>query len=307
MIDTIKIMILLPDTFVNDKLFTSQEIDRLTGEVISQKGKLKNLKLYEREKKLFIIGSLSKYWNDNNLETLNRTSIESALRKLALDLNMDFDIFKEGIVYRIDVATNIRTKINPLDVMSYYGNLSRYEKSYYANNKTITYKNQMSEIVIYDKKIELRKNKEFDVLKDVNDYEIIRIESRFMKLKKTFKRTIKIADLFEESLYQQLISRHIENYNKIEKKIIYSLVDKKSAHGQKFFDYFTVYGMLKHGLSEIEETINRDFKKKIVNRDQTKRLRDKIKRLLNDSESVMQNIEMDVIDKQFIENTNNNL
>ena len=92
-------------------------------------------------------GSLSKYYLGNNIDTLTRHSVKSAIEQLSDHLHIDISLAK---VTRLDISSVILTKYSPVVYYRYLGQKSWFYRFQFKED-TLYYNNHKRQIIFYDK------------------------------------------------------------------------------------------------------------------------------------------------------------
>lgn len=154
--------------------FELKEKDRTSGEVITEKGHLKNLRITRTHERLSIQGSLSQYLFGSNFTTLNRNQVIDAIGLLEDRLDISLS---DAEVRRVDFAENLKVT---LKVNSYYPLLG--DKPLFIRHQSgnsLYYSNGSRKNVFYDKPKEMRATGDLSL--EFNDENWMRFEARFTR------------------------------------------------------------------------------------------------------------------------------
>lgn len=162
------------------------------------------------QNRIFLDGSLCKYFFGNNVETLDIIQAEVALMRLSKALQIDWDIFLQGEVGRIDFSDNFQMEHRPATYFPELSYLSGWRRD--DSYKTSLYFHQTEKQMIFYDKVkespECFKNKQ-------QAPNLLRYEMRLFQPQKHFKRTIRVKDLINPNFYNQLLLEWEKFYFKI--------------------------------------------------------------------------------------------
>lgn len=266
MIDTIKINY-YSNSFIDLENFNTQiltnstiNINNETGEIKYIKGKFENLNVYISNSFINIEGSLSKFVNSNNYDTLILSEIPNAINKLNDSFNIDF---RKAKINKIHTGFNIETDFGINAIYEKYLDLPYFKKSNLLDNIQIVYSNKKNQFVIYDKKIDLIENQNIDL--DTSN-SIIRFEARHNKrLNETFNKETKnsiivLNDLKSIGFNKILINKFMNTHNKINKiktgdsLSLSNMFNEKNYTHKKVFETYLMQLLLRD--NEIENMNN---------------------------------------------------
>lgn len=133
------------------------------GAVTSVYGYLRNIRVSVTQAGLWLTGSIAKYVNGNNLDSINLDQVKDAFNELSD--TFEIDIGKSNVT-RIDLAANIELANPVADYLSVLGDSSRLDRFFYGND-TLYYQSQSKAktkaktkpktLVFYDKVAEVKK------------------------------------------------------------------------------------------------------------------------------------------------------
>ncbi|MBS1511011.1 MAG: hypothetical protein JST86_09230 [Bacteroidetes bacterium] len=241
MIDTIVIILRKIDTHVDWDIY--QIADRLdigtvktitSSDSIFLTGKLKNLKVQINEYCLKVTGSLTKYYFDNNLQTMDYDDIVAAIDCLSDELKLPIE---RGYIKRLDIGRNIVVKKIVKQYLDCYDESDGYYRD--RNNTRLLYKktNGTHSVTIYDKIKELKKNeREFyqynrnGVLhgKHILRYEV-KLEQKINKLLKY--KSIRVVHLRSETFLNKLNDFWYMRYKSISTKKTFDFSADIASYG----------------------------------------------------------------------------
>lgn len=159
-------------------------------------------------------GSLTKYYFGNNLKIMGRSDIEKAIQKLSDELHLPF---ARADVKALHFGKNISVKYPVSLYLPYLGNNGRYIR---LEQKTaLNYKITGRELCIYDKKAEMKHRGDF--LQELyKNCQVLRYEKRYLQnISKYFNcQSLKVANLYDESFYINLVKDWYNDYLKIQKQ-----------------------------------------------------------------------------------------
>jgi hypothetical protein len=154
MLDTITLSLATPQAeAVTSKLSGAREIvDRGTGEV-SWSGSLRNLKVRVWSGRVWLTGSLPKFYFGNNVETLTRKETERAITKLSDALG---ESLAGANVFRLDIGRTFEVSRPPSDYWRDIVTPARMKRHEYGL-ESLTLCNRQRAVVFYDKQAETRR------------------------------------------------------------------------------------------------------------------------------------------------------
>ena len=192
------------------------KVENETGEILSHTGNYRNMKMNIHKSGISIVGSLTKFYLGNNVQTLSRLQIKEAIEMLSDSFHLDMQRAK---VTRLDIGFNLIVG-NPvreyLSFLGLYSNLIRLENIskeelsvYYRSNAKRA--NRSKELNFYDKVMEAKL-----AIPD----NLLRYELRFFKRLPQQLGTPEILGktLLNDNFYTHLVNLWAENYYNIEKK-----------------------------------------------------------------------------------------
>lgn len=186
----------------------SQENELLTINNIGS-GLVRRLKkLYisvKPNKDIVISGSLSKYYYDNNHNTLDYYSLIDSLNTLENELGISLN---EAFLHRIDISSILLTTYTPTTYLSSLLDCSY--KTRFQTESGLYYLSDNEKIVVYDKKNKVNKDDGKQYLR----YEY-RLENR-KKIKKQLKIE-RVVDLKSKEIFNRLVDFWYESYLSINK------------------------------------------------------------------------------------------
>lgn len=195
-----------------------QVTDTGTGEV-RYFGSLGGLKVTIYTSSIYIVGSLSKYYNGSNIFTLNRRDTERAVQKLSDELGADVSTAKVTYLEFGDAFVMQSPVEEYLKRLGHYPRLYRNSQPdtlYYRHRGIV----QPKTICFYDKTKELRKKKE--TLPDgLNGQNILRYELRFknrLSRQIGWQDSITASTLYDRQFYKKMVSIYREVYFAISKR-----------------------------------------------------------------------------------------
>lgn len=158
-------------------------------------------------------GSLAKYLNGTNLQTLTRDEAKQSIEKISDTLHLPMDM---ATVQRLDVGTNIITTYPP---EVYFNHLGQYKRSNrQPQNRGLYYSATNEQLALYDK-IAQQKKKQIPIPAEYEGKNLLRYEIRFLhRLPKVFNvDRVTGAMLYDERFYSEAINRWQQAYENIYK------------------------------------------------------------------------------------------
>ena len=206
--------------------------------------------------KIYIQGSLPKYYHGTNLYSLDRNSIKKVFEMLSLDLSIPFKILKQARVYRIDLGINIEVKHAAEEYIKHFSGASYFRKEQrYVNNAKgenhfedrlpngLTYSSNNRAIVIYDKLKEVD-DKGLPIPNEFSDKNLLRLEYQIQKrVKNKFKEPVYVFMLWDGKFLEQALEKWKAEYKRI-RKVNHQINDLDSSESLTDFQpNFMMLGM----------------------------------------------------------------
>lgn len=196
--------------------------DSQSGEYIGTLGRLRNLKIVQKQYRLIITGSLAKYLLGNNLDMLSLKTTKEAIAKLSNELGVSFE---KAFVTKLEFGANILLMRNIhlyLDCLL----LKRgFTKRSYPT--TVQFTQTIKALSLYDKIEEMKINK--------GNINILRYEIKLSRqIGKTLKwGKVRVSDLYNPIFYRILKNIWLNEYCKISKKKKLLIIKKGSISNLK--------------------------------------------------------------------------
>ena len=213
MIDTLNISIDRSDINENTDLMgeigTRIEIDPYYSNELKVEGKLGNLKVVITEMEIKVYGSIAKYLNGDNLETLSLEKLRDAVKKLENELGVPVH---KGKIKRVDLAGTFQMKEKPLLYLKKLGSLQGFIRNTFSSDTLYYARGKEIQLCFYDK------GKEMGV-KSLEAGNLLRYECRFHRkgIRRLFKRDLTVGDILGEKAFNVFISRWYGVYTTISK------------------------------------------------------------------------------------------
>jgi hypothetical protein len=194
-------------------------VDNETGTVTKKTGNFKNFSVVISDEKLYLNGSLTKFYHGNNVLPLSIDEMKTALKMLKEETGLPVYMAE---IMRIDVAVNLLLHFNPRQYFKYLKETPGYNLR--RSHSGMLYLKDTGEITrafsFYDKRSELKKN-DHAVYEAIKGNNILRIEDRYMKRARTqlmpqFKK-LRVGHLLSKTLQIRLLENWIKHYEKIAK------------------------------------------------------------------------------------------
>lgn len=192
------------------------------------KGNLNNLSISIYNNGLNINGSIPKYRNNNNFETLSRQEIEDSYLEISDKLHQPI---YDSNVSKFEFGTNLQVDKSPKD---YYPFLA-YSNGYTRNliKGSLYFINNLRSQVFYNKKTELIK-KGFVFPLELKDHNYLRHELNYERnIANQFNRQkIQVHDLYNQDFFNVLVLDWKAQFDKITKHqtTTYQNMTSKNAH-----------------------------------------------------------------------------
>ena len=206
--------------------------------------------------KVYIQGSLPKYYYGTNLYGLNKYSIKKAFERLCLELSIPFEKLKYAKVSRLDLGINIEVEhspkeyINHLDSARYFKNVAHYVNDPKGESlievplpNGLSFINKSRALVIYDKLKELS-DKGNRIPNEFSDKNLLRFEYQVQKrVKSKFGESISVQKLWDSKFLVLALEKWKVEYGSI-KKVNHLINDLESSNSSgEFFNLCMMVGM----------------------------------------------------------------
>ncbi len=282
MLDTIGMF--LENNYLKEGLLThpKETYNQETGEVV-QYGYLKNLRVKANGDKVSVIGSLPKFYLGSNLQQLTRKDTELAIEKASDLLQLPL---KESKIFRLDLGANLIVNEPLQNYYSCLGQLSRFQKSFIANKRSLLYTTSTKALEFYDKTREMKRTKQMIPIL-YSGKNILRYELHLTRnITDSFRiPELKANNLYDESIYIKGIDFWKDFYFSIQR--VNRLIFNKEAiimiNAKTLKNQLAVIGLKIVGEDHILEMIEAS-KKQIKHRNQISRMKDVVKDLSNEKE-----------------------
>jgi len=189
-----------------------EEIDISTEEVAIT-GWVGAYKARATANQISLFGSLTNYYLPNNLYTLTRMDIASAIEKLSDELHLPI---KQASVHRLDLAQNFIMTHPPRAYYPKLGVLQHYHRL--PQPDSVLYKNSQRQLIFYNK-IGHAKSKRFNIPYPYIDANVLRYEYRLTSRLKSQLNIphLTTAMISDPSFYSRLIDLWRDAYLSINK------------------------------------------------------------------------------------------
>lgn len=249
----------------------------------SYTGNLNNYKVGIYKTGISLKGSICKYYNNDNLHTLTRSGMQSAIEQMSDELCLPINL---ADIKQVDLATHFIMQRQAFDYYPYLGS-KRYFKRVQATKDTLYYNTTARQLIFYNK-IKEATVKGVTIPDIYKNEKLLRYEIRHKgRLNKQFNLSeVTAKTLFDEKFYIKLIDIWINEYLNIEKLNRLTITNMEHIKTPRDAENM-IFGVLlnKCGQDEIENIIA-DMKAKNIYSDPKyySRLKTKLKELANKPE-----------------------
>lgn len=215
MIDSLNMTIDRSDINENTDLMgeigTRIEIDPYNSNELKVEGKLGNLKVVITEMEIKVYGSIAKYLNGDNLETLSLEKLRDAVKKLENELGVPVH---KGKIKRVDLAGTFQMKEKPQLYLNKLGWLDDVTRSTFEGTTLYYTKKGERQLRFYDKTREMKRKGQV-----VNIANLLRYEYTFerKRIRKLFKRDLTVEELQNKEVFNVLLDEWHDVYSSISK------------------------------------------------------------------------------------------
>lgn len=170
---------------------------------IVRTGKIQNFVVSSNENGITIKdGSLSKFYQGNNIQTMNIMDIKYAIEKLSDIIHFPVDMAR---VMKCHFFRTIETEFPAKLYLSYFGQIPQYARIEMMNGVYYRQKSNRNQLLIYDKKTEMKVHK--DKIPDYYlDKNLLKLEVQLnTNPSKVLKRSCLLgSDLYDEDVYSSI-------------------------------------------------------------------------------------------------------
>lgn len=254
-------------------------------------GNLNNMKVIINEYYLQITGSLTKYYFDNNLETLTHEDIIEAIQHISYDLGLPIE---RGYIKRIDIARNIIVRRKVYHYLRSLEETAGYVRDTVFNERVLYKKtNKTYSLNFYDKVKELKKNDNdfYKMNKDcfLKDKNILRYE---VKLEKRINQLLEYKSVRVVHLRSDIFIKKLNSFWHMKFK---SILTKKTFEFSDNIDSFDnlkkellLQGIMKVGVKNILDMIDELGKRKKLTPSQKYYSKSKINEAISNEENLIE-------------------
>jgi Domain of unknown function (DUF4070) len=237
---------------------------------------VRNLKLNLDTKRLWIKGSLPKFYLGDNIHTLTFEQIRMALRELSDILSIN--IFSAEL-RRVDVSHRFFLKYPVEDYLNCFEKTPGFRGFQTYDGETLTYIKENYSFVLYDKIKESKKKGDVKSLR-YSKFNVLRVELQLMRriASEVNRKTIYAAHLLSHGFLAKLIKRWMDCYSKIyTRKLLINRFDRfgKNHKNLNFIKNIDEWG----GRSRFHEMIDRETRSNRTSPNQRKYFRKLLKNL----------------------------
>lgn len=212
------------------------------------------LRVTVRDTGVSIIGSLPKYYLNDNINTLQRQDVQKAFEQMADEIHLPI---VDSKLTRVDIAQNFIVNYKPEAYFNYLGD-SRYFKRLIQPH-SLYYTNQNRVKVFYNKIDEIKKGGHL-IPEIIQNSHLLRFEYRLTgRVSQSLKKeNMTPKDLFNESIYINFIDEYIKEYENITKhKIINSNLNfEKMKRPQDFMKQLAMIKIQEIGQNNVMDLID---------------------------------------------------
>ena len=220
MLDTIHLF--LPDSFTITPKQIAKAALKLTGQsehLCSETGQhavtghADNLRVRVTDRSCSVQGSLSKYFLNDNVQTLTRKGVQLATEKLEEHLNLPI---RQAIVRRLDIGDNLRVKHPPAAYFPNFLDTPHFDRV--ERHHSLSFSNKQRSMTFYDK-LEEAKIKREELCFLSSEHHLLRYELRLLKqpASRLEEPQLKLEDIYNEDVYIKLVDLWISHYGCIPK------------------------------------------------------------------------------------------
>lgn len=172
-------------------------------------GHLGNLKVVVTTMEIRVYGSVAKYLNGDNLETLSLEKLRDAVKKLENELGVPVH---KGKIKRVDLAGTFQMKEKPRLYLKKLGWLDDVTRSTFEDTTLYYTKKGVRQLRFYDKTREMKRKGQV-----VNIANLLRYEYTFERerIRKLFKRDLTVEELQNKDMFNVLLSEWHDVYSSI--------------------------------------------------------------------------------------------
>ncbi len=183
------------------------------GKLQSILGKTDNYNVKVFPYRVYMFGSLCKYWYGTNYQTMTAKTVKLAAEKLGDALHLDVTTAK---VVRLDVSSIIVVHREPSAYYRYLGEKTRFKRSVLQDN-TLMYNTGNRALSFYDKAREMKAHGA-ELPPMFQGVDFLRYELRYIRrVAAQLKREVSLQTLSETDFYRVLVRNWFREYETITK------------------------------------------------------------------------------------------
>lgn len=218
-------------------------------------GNLKNYKVSFSDTGLRLVGSIAKYYLNDNVQTLSRGDTERAFESLEDHLKLSFNKAK---VIRFDLGHNLIMNHTPESYFSFLGESIYYNR--FEQKKSLYYSNSNRVKTFYNKIAEC-KAKGLILQNEFEQSNILRYELRYLKrISRQLKQKEISPDLLtDEAFYISIIDHWLSEFETINKIHLVKMnlkKLKKPPTEKDFFDQLLIQRINEIGQAELLQMVD---------------------------------------------------
>jgi hypothetical protein len=151
-----------------------------------------------------------------NITTFKLEDFNQAILQLSNDLGIDLI---QGTIRRLDFSVNLEMDLKVEAYTSILISMPKYLKKEYVNSENITFYNDRSLIIFYDKVLDAKRQK-LQIPIELKNKNILRVENRYLNRidrSMNLAKPLLVSDIMGKDFYNQMILNLVDKYFKIKK------------------------------------------------------------------------------------------
>jgi hypothetical protein len=213
------------------------------------RGSLGNLVITQEDRGVYVKGSLPKFLNGENANSLTRQGLREALGKIEAETRLNTHIAQ---VRQLEIGATLSVEKPPRRYLETWGPVSRYSKDIYGNGKTVTYHTKSRSFSGYDKGAEMTPKA---LPWPYAGRYCLRLELRYQKgLKPLLGRFLSPWEILEIEHYNDFIERWKQFYFSIPKRRL-MFIDMEDVTPKKLERSLASFGLHSYGLDKLNANI----------------------------------------------------
>lgn len=162
-----------------------------------------------------VSGSPHKMVCGESVGTFGPAEMEAWALDVSRRLGVDPEQVKSGRLRRLDIAANLVVSAPPCEYMALAESPPRMERREFGST-TVAFRNGDCKIILYDKIQKLIGRNDLDLLPaDWQGLHVLRVEVRFLDVRREFKRVVTVGDLCDQGFWPSVADRYYSRVSSV--------------------------------------------------------------------------------------------